>query len=364
MRALITILDNITETSMPFNEFVLYRANHFSDERQILIVCGPKKELPKVEIPASLEIHYTGKNLFKIRKTVQRVMSGLTLQNTPYVIHLHQIKSAFLAEIAMLFTGFHKKVLFTVHSTFSGYSFHNKVLSFVNALFAKRITCVSNTSYDDYPHLIKKIKGDRISALQNGVDTERIDRILSERTEKQVKKEANTVEFIYVARLIPLKNHQFLIDVLSGCDQKVHFTFIGAEDLEGAVRKKAKELGVIDRVTFTGLIPRNDVFPRLASADYYISSSTLEGLPVSVLEAMYCGLPCVLSDIPQHREAANKETVILPFDKSLWVKELNRLAPLSPEERENLSKNTKKHVAEHFSLAAMHEKYDAIYKTL
>ena len=38
MRVLITILDNTTETSMPFNEFVLYRANHYPNEKQVLII--------------------------------------------------------------------------------------------------------------------------------------------------------------------------------------------------------------------------------------------------------------------------------------------------------------------------------------
>lgn len=55
-KLLITILDCITETSMPFNEFVLYRANHFKDERQILSICNNQGYLPKVEIPENLDI--------------------------------------------------------------------------------------------------------------------------------------------------------------------------------------------------------------------------------------------------------------------------------------------------------------------
>ena len=226
------------------------------------------------------------------------------------MIHIHQVQSGFLSEMAMLGTGFRKKTLFTVHSTFSGYKFHNKFLSFVNALFAFRITCVSNTSFQDYPKLIKRIKGNRILAIQNGVDIERIDEVSSvENIDAH-----NYVNFIYVARLIPLKNHRFLVDVLSHCNDSVHFTFVGAEDPEQTIRKLAKELDVEDRITFTGLIPRNEVFEKLKGSDFYISPSTLEGLPVSVLEAMYCGLPCILSDIPQHREVAGDQAVILPFE--------------------------------------------------
>lgn len=360
MRALITILDNTTETSMPFNEFVLYRANHYPDEKQILIICGPKGDLPKVEIPENLIIQYAGRKLGNIRKTIKCTITDLKRQNIPYVIHMHQVQSGFLAEMAMLGTGFRKKALFTVHSTFSGYKFHNKFLSFTNTLLAQRTTCVSNTSYQDYPKLIKRIKGNRIQALQNGVDTERIDSIIT--VSNPVPHDY--INFIYVARLIPLKNHKFLVDVLKKCDERVHFIFVGAEDAEKAIRKKAEELGVVDHITFTGLIPRNKVFQQLQNADYYISSSTLEGLPVSVLEAMYCGLPCVLSNIPQHREVAGDEAIILPYDVEKWATEINRLASINPTERLSMGKRIKDYVIKNFSLESMHEKYDAIYEKL
>lgn len=360
MRALITILDNTTETSMPFNEFVLYRANHYQDEKQILIICGLKGALPNVVIPETLEIKYVGRNLFRIRRTIKKTIAGLNKQNIPYVIHMHQVQSGFLSEMAMFGTGFRKKVLFTVHSTFSGYKFHNKFLSFMNTLLACRTTCVSNTSYKDYPKLIKRIKGKRIQALQNGVDTERIDGILSETNDNA----HDYMNFIYVARLIPLKNHKFLVNVLKQCDENIHFTFVGAEDAEKTIRKKAEELGVIDRITFTGLIPRNEVFSQLQKADYYISSSTLEGLPVSVLEAMYCGLPCILSDIPQHREVAGDEATILPYDVKKWVAEIKRMSILSPSERKNMSLKIRHYVERNFSLEAMHKKYDAVYELL
>ena len=360
MHALITILDSTTETSMPFNEFVVYRGKHYTDEKQILIICGQNGDLPKADIPKDLRIEYAGRKLGSIRKTIKHVLEELNERHIPYVIHMHQVLSGVLAELAMLGTGFRKKVLFTVHSTFTGYKLHNKVMSFINCLLAQRIICVSNASFQAYPKLIKRIKGKRIQTIRNGVDIERIDRTLSSAPPKAY----DHLCFIYVARLIPSKNHAFLIDVLSRCSMQIHFKFVGEGDLERTIKKRAEKLGVSERVTFTGLIPRNKVFEQLWNSDFYISSSMLEGLPVSVLEAMCCGLPCVLSDIPQHREVAEGEAAILPFDIDKWAAELDRLAETTPAEREKQAARIRQYVTESFSLESMHKEYDSVYALL
>ena len=357
MHAVITILDNITETSMPFNEFVLYRANHYKHEKHFLLICGSKKELPEVAIPSDLMIKYVGCNIFQLRKELKSIIGELNDQNIPYCIHLHQVKSGVLSELAITGMRLRKKVIFNVHSTFSGYKMHNKILSFLNAFLANRIVCVSNTSFDDYPKIIKVIKGKRICAIQNGVDTERIDNCFT----TDIKTSHNNCNFIYVARFVPVKNHVFLVQALKKCKENVQFIFIGEEDSERLIRQKAIELGVESRITFTGLIPRNEVFQRLQAADFYISSSTLEGLPVSVLEAMYCGLPCILSDIPQHRELAGEEVVILPLVVDKWVREIDRLTTMSNKQRDEIGTKIKNKVKESFSLKAMHRKYDMIY---
>ena len=360
MRALITILDSTTETSMPFNEFVLYRGRHYTEEKQIVIICGPEGNLPSAEIPDGVDIVYAGRKPWRIRKTIRRTLSELNRQRIPYVIHMHQVQSGFLAELAMCGTGFRKKVLFTVHSTFSGYKLHNKFMSFVNCLLAQRITCVSHVSLQAYPKLIRRIKGTRMQAIQNGVDIERIDKALS-----LARRTAHDhVRFICVARLIPVKNHAFLIDVLSRCSASIRFVFVGEEDPERAIRKRAGKLGVAERVTFTGLIPRDEVFEQLWDSDFYISASRLEGLPVSVLEAMCCGLPCVLSDIPQHREVAEGEAALIALDTEKWASELNRLAKLPHAEREERAARVRQYVTDNFSLESMHKEYDSVYALL
>ena len=60
--------------------------------------------------------------------------------------------------------------------------------------------------------------------------------------------------------------------------------------------------GVLERVYFGGQVAQKDL-PRLYnSADLYVSPSHVDGSSVSLMEAMACGMPCLVSDIPANKE--------------------------------------------------------------
>ena len=360
-KVLITILDGVGETSMPFNEFVLWRTKHCIDEEEILIVIGGKKDFT-VDIPDRLKVVRIGRNPFKIRRKLNNLLDEIERNNGEYAIHLHQLKSASLAQLAMIGTYFRKKTIFTIHSTFTGYALHNKIQSYFNGLMARYVSCVSDASYAKYPISLKKIKGDRVIAIRNGVDINRIDDVLSG---TKSNKDKGVVQFIYVARIIPLKNHPFLVDAIKNTNPQAHFLFVGKEG-DGNIKDLIKEAGLENRIKLTGLIPRKEVFELLNNADVYVSTSTLEGMPISVLEAMYCKLPAILSNIPQHKEIGGCDNFVsyLPFDKVAWAKEINKYVEMSLDERQHRGEEGKKYVEANFSLRAMHQRYTEIYNIL
>lgn len=59
---------------------------------------------------------------------------------------------------------------------------------------------------------------------------------------------------------------------------------------------------VIERVTFAGQISQRDLPRYYHMADLYISPSHVDGSSVSLMEALACGLPCLVSDIPANKE--------------------------------------------------------------
>ena len=92
---LITILDNITQTSMPFNEFVLYRFKHYTSEKQFIIVCGKEEDNRLIDVPHGLQVMFVGKKIKNIKKAIKSIISWCKNAGFDYVIHLHQVKSAF-----------------------------------------------------------------------------------------------------------------------------------------------------------------------------------------------------------------------------------------------------------------------------
>jgi len=360
-KVIITILDGVGPTSMPYNEFVLWRANHCHNERQILIVIGAKNSISSSGFSGNIELIQLGWNPFIIRKKLKGLLNELKRKNVEFAIHLHQLKSATITQLSMLGTEFKEKTIFTVHSTFTGYAIHNKIQSYFNGLMAKYVACVSNASYTQYPASLKKIKGDRVMFIRNGVDIDRIAQV----TEGLTKKENNNVVFVYVARLIPLKNHSFLVEAVKNTDLRARFVFIG-KDNDSGLDLIIKNAGLEDRITLTGLIPREEVFSLIYNSDVYLSSSTLEGMPISVLEAMCCGLPAILSNIPQHKEIGGSEDFVtyLPFEKELWINEINRYVQMSNNERIERGEKGKKYIEEHFSLQTMHQQYSIFYQKL
>ena len=88
-------------------------------------------------------------------------------------------------------------------------------------------------------------------------------------------------------------------------NENVDLILLNGGSLGAQIRQILQSGGVLDRVTFGGQVSQTDLPNWYHMADVYISPSHVDGSSVSLMEALACGMPCLVSDIP-----ANKEWVI------------------------------------------------------
>jgi L-malate glycosyltransferase len=77
---------------------------------------------------------------------------------------------------------------------------------------------------------------------------------------------------------------------------------LGGGSQAHVIRQIFERGGVSERVTLAGQIPQSKLARYYHMADLYISPSHVDGSSVSLMEALACGLPCLVSDIPANRE--------------------------------------------------------------
>lgn len=155
------------------------------------------------------------------------------------------------------------------------------------------IACSKTISSEFIKHKCK------LHHIQNGVDTQKFVSV-PDKTKLELKRLLNVdlqkTIFITVGSLISRKDNETLIKGFLSYNKGDSLLLIAGEGPE----KQSLQYLADDTVIFLGDIP--NVVEYLQLSDCFISSSLAEGLPNTVLEAMACGLPVLLSNIPSHLE--------------------------------------------------------------
>jgi glycosyltransferase involved in cell wall biosynthesis len=169
--------------------------------------------------------------------------------------------------------------------------------------------------------------------------------------------DSDRCRFVCVASLIPVKDHVTLLHAFAAsAGSGATLELIGDGPLEASLRALAGELGVADRVTFTGLVDHDQLLARLRAGDWdaiVLASSSMgtehEGIPVSLMEAMAAGVPAVATDSGATRELVTEGAGLLvpPSDRAALAEALRDLGA-DPELRARLGAAARARVADAF----------------
>jgi glycosyltransferase involved in cell wall biosynthesis len=119
--------------------------------------------------------------------------------------------------------------------------------------------------------------------------------------------------FLFVARIVPEKGLHYLIRAFRETDTKLKLIIAGANGGSQEYADQVRSLsGGDDRICFTGFVKGTALAEIYTNCRAFVLPSDVEGMSVSLLEAMSFGALCVVSDIPENLEVVGDRAVSFP----------------------------------------------------
>ena len=116
---------------------------------------------------------------------------------------------------------------------------------------------------------------------------------------------------LYAGRFVELKNIRNMIKAMLRITEntKIVAFLCGEGPLLVETKQVIEEANATNRIFLPGYV--ENIWGIMKRADVFVSVSHFEGRPNAVIEAMACGTPLVVSDIPEHREFLDEQSAIL-----------------------------------------------------
>jgi glycosyltransferase involved in cell wall biosynthesis len=275
----------------------------FHQNNEIYLACAPGGEL--IDWVCELDSKINIIPMPRLKRSISPLNDICTLfqvvhiirKNKIDIVHCHSSKAGLLGRLAAFIAGAPIRI-FTVHgwSAYGGSS--NKVQAFYNVLekifnkFATHIVCVSEA---DRQYALKKhlAAGKKLCTIHNG--------IMPNNQEPYLRKELgisdNKIIIGTVARLCRPKNPLFTIEVYSKLleeNPNLLFIWIGDGPLMQDCHEAIDKYNLKDRFIMPG--NREDAYNLIGDFNAFSLLSLWESLPISIIEAMFCGLPVIATD--------------------------------------------------------------------
>lgn len=281
----------------------------------------------------------------------------------PDVVHAHLPHAAWMARWSRLGAPV-RAVVDTLHSSSTG-SLGRRLGYRWSGWLSDRVTAVSQAVANAYISA-GMVSSDKLSVLPNGVNvvTWRPDATFRQAMRQELGLED---EFLWLAagRLDPVKDYPTLLRAMVDVAGPARLVIAGTGPLENEQHCLSKALSLVTRVRFLGFEP--EIRRWMQAADGFVLSSRWEGLPMALLEAAACALPAVATDVPGTREVVvDGQTGLLAVQGSSMALAgaMNRLMRTPLDQRIAMGERARQRVIQHFSLEAVLDQWEALYRSL
>lgn len=229
------------------------------------------------------------------------------------VVHIHAEGPAFFAWLPKLFG---KRVVVSIHGLDwqrekwkSGFGSKFIRQGEKNAVKYADEMIVLSKGVQEY---FKKTYGRETRFISNGVNRPETRKAALIKDQFRLEKDSY---FLFLGRLVPEKGIRYLIEAfkLVKTDKKLVIAG-GTSDTDTFVEELKEVAKDDDRIFFTGFVQGRMLDELYSNAYAYVLPSDLEGMPLSLLEAMSYGNCCLVSDIPECTEVVEENAIV--FQKS------------------------------------------------
>lgn len=183
----------------------------------------------------------------------------------------------------------------------------------------------------------------KVTILPNAIDPERFKFSETARREIRAKYGIAEDDFVigHVGRFFPEKNHKFVVELFSKYSRShsnSKLLLVGNGPLQAEIQDLVKQKGIEDKVVFAGL--QKDVVGFYSAMDALLLPSTREAFPMTLVEAQYNGLPCLVSaTVPKETAITNKVYPLLIDDVKPWCEKLSLLSATCVHEHPQIKSN-------------------------
>jgi glycosyltransferase involved in cell wall biosynthesis len=298
----------------------------------------------------------------------------------PDIVHTHSAKAGILGRFAASKLKTQNPKLKTIH-TIHGLAFHpyqneliNKFYIAVEKSAAKKtdaFICVADAMTSQA--LAAGIgRAEQFTTAYSAIEEGDFLKLVSENLKRTFRHKYgiadDAVVLVTIARLFMLKGHDYIIEsakTLSKQHENVAWLFVGDGNLSEHYKKQVRQLGLSEKIKFTGLLPPHQIPVAIASADILVHCSLREGLARTLPQAMLCAKPTISFDVDGAREVVNENTgrLIEPKNVEQLITACAELIE-NTELRKNLGQAGRESVKDKFAPNTMVDTIEAVYKKL